>query len=236
MYSLNVNTDALAKWSNEIDKIGRFNIPIAARRAINSTAFDVKKRTLIQETNIFTKRKPSFFKAFSQVKPARQLKLKDIKAVVGMTDRKRGGQSEQAGRNMEQRQLGGTIGGRSYIPLENARIGKNEEKNIRKNYRISNVLSRRTLNTSKMRGNNPRQKYAEALRRAKKGDIVIHKGVVFSVTGKAKMTPIYTYQENRSVKAGKTSPFTRKAALKSQKLMESFYIKEAKKIIKFKKL
>ncbi len=241
---VNVNTDELAKLNLKLEKVHRSEFPVTVRNTLNTMAFETKKKTLPEEFDkSFTIRSKSFSKAFSSVKTAQGFNVKTMKSTVGMTDRKRGGRPEQAGRDMTPQQLGGKIGGRTFIPMKQARTSKNPNKNVRKENRLSNIT--KIVNTKDNSSGTEKQKFVRtalnvATHHGKK-TLVRHKGVLYRIdragsnikTRKMdlKVTPIYSVEEGRSVKVS-SSPVTRRAALRTHKRANVIFVKQAEKKIK----
>ena len=43
---LNINSDAVVKFTNTLEKLHKSGLPVAIRESLNNAAFDVKKRTM----------------------------------------------------------------------------------------------------------------------------------------------------------------------------------------------
>jgi len=98
------------------------------------------------------------------------------------------------------------------------------------------------VDARKAKGKNKRQKFVKSVIHAGVGGLVLseHKGkeILWRVNslnrdsnGKFKLTALYSFKKGRSVNV-KATHFMRKASLNSAKLLDDFYIVEAKKQIK----
>ena len=238
MAILNINTDAAVIFSDKLDKLHRSGLPVAVRTALNSAAFDVKKTTMPLSANTsFEQRKKNFFKATSRVDMAKGFNLASMKSIVGF----RGGEQNQAVRNLERQERGGAIGGRNFIPIDSARTGGSHSKGVRKQNRINDI--RNIVDARKSAGANKRQRFVKAAIHAGEGGTVLaeHKGKMIlwrvnSIKGRGqnrfKLTALYSYKVGRAAKIKKATHFMQKASTASGKKLEMFYIIEAKKQIK----
>jgi hypothetical protein len=245
-FQLNIGSEELVRFTDKLEGMNRKGVPFAIRNTLNTLAFDVKQKTLPDEfTKSFTIRSKGFVRAFSGVSKAGGYRIDKMQAVVGMTSGKRGGAPEQAGLDMKQQQLGGTIGGRTLIPLDTARSSKNNAKMVRKVNRIGSIKG--AYDTRDSRGKNNRQRFVktaiyaikkkgaeafvkhrrddgkEILYRIKKGGSSI-KTREFNL----KVEPLYTIKDGRSVSV-KGVPFTKRAANTSMKRIHNIYKLEIKK-------
>lgn len=233
--AIDVNTKELIKFSKKLDKISKNALPRVVMNTLNTMAFDTKKRTLIEESEkSFTVRNKTFFKRFSRVKPTPLGKINKMQSTVGMTDQGRRGMKEQAGENMRQQQLGGNIPGRSFIPLDTARIGNSKQKQVRKQNRIGNLDIK--LDTKFARTTKPKQRFIQsaiyAVQRYGSNAVIKHtredgKSYIYRIKRggndimtrrfKLSVTPLYSVQRGRSVNISNPTRFTQKAALKTQR-------------------
>lgn len=231
---LNVNTDAVVTFSNNLEKISRGALPYAVRTTLNSAAFDMKKTSIERSTSEkFIKRKKNFFKATSRVEKAMGWDINKMASMVGF----RG--SDQAIENLEQQEGGGKIAGRSYIPALPARISKSIRKSVRANARLAAI--KKIADYRNAPGVNDRQKFIKSVFHAGKGGHVLgnYKGkhILWRVNslkrndfGGFKLMPIYNYQTGRSVQVG-ASHFMDRAASYTAPKLERFFIENAKRRI-----
>lgn len=244
-----VNTKAVIKYSKKLDLINERALPRSVRNTLNSLAFDTKRRTLIQESEkTFTNRNKTFFKRFSRVQTVQSSKINTMEAKVGMVDTARSGQSEQAGRNMTQQQIGGRIGGRTLVPLDTARVGNSNKKNVRPINRISRLNN--VLDTGVTKGSKHRQRFIRtavfAVQRFGTSAVIKHtamngKTYLYRVSRggndiqtsqfNLKVTPLYSVKRGRNVSITSPVPFTFIAAKRSQKRANMIFIQNAKRQI-----
>lgn len=242
---INVGSDELVKYTNRLERFHKSAFPNAVRTALNSAAFDVKKNTLLESADKeFINRSKNFFRANSRVEMAKGWELPNMVATAGM---KPLGGSNYAVDDLEQQEHGGTIKKRSFIPMKDARTGKSNRRNVKRANRLSNITkmvvadeirTRKTKSGTVVPVSNPRERFMVAVHVAGKGGFVLSKGTVFKVNslrktrgGNMKLTAIYSFKKNRSVKVQPTH-FMEKAAKKSHKKLPGFYIREAEKQIK----
>lgn len=236
--TFNVNTDEVVKFTNKLEKLHKSAFPVAVRSTLNSAAFDVKQKTMPSQANVsFENRSKNFFKSNSRVEMAVGFDVKSMKSTVGFLSR---GGTNKAVDELEQQESGGTIGGRSFIAVDSARIGKSHSKNVQKKNRIS--IMPNVVDARKAKGKNPRQKFIKSLIHAGVGGLVLseHKGkeMLWRVNslnrdskGRFKLTAIYSFKKGRSVRVSATH-FMEKSSLKSAQKLDDFFIIEAQKQIK----
>lgn len=247
---IDVNTKELIKFSKKLDKISKNALPRVVMNTLNTMAFDTKKRTLIEESqDAFTVRNKTFFKRFSRVKPSPLGKINKMQAIAGMTDQGARGMKEQAGENMRQQQLGGTIAGRSLIPLDTARIGNSKTRQVRRKNRVTNLDVK--VDTKWARTTKPKQRFIQsaiyAVQRYGSNAVIKHtredgKSFMYRIRRggndimtrrfKLGVTPLYSVKRGRSVNISNPNRFTQKAALRSRNRANDIFIKQAKKRIK----
>lgn len=227
---INVNSDAVVKFTNKLERLHRSAFPVVVRQTLNDAAYDMKKNSIESSTDKnFIKRKKTFFKKFSTVEQAQGFDIDNMKATVGF---KSGG---QAIRDLEDQESGGTIPNRELIPMKGARVSKSERKSIRANARIATVKN--AVDARKFRGSKGYQ-YHRAVYRAGKGGHVIaeYNGKVIlwrvnslrrSANDSHKLTPLYSVEKGRKIHVNATH-FMREAQRMSAKKLEQFFIKRAK--------
>jgi hypothetical protein len=227
MGAININTNALVELTNKLEKLHKSAMPVAIRSTLNDAAFDMKQKTGPQEFDAnFTIRKKNFFKSHTAVnKSPNTFKLKQMKAEFGIIK----GKSE-AGDNLEKQEFGGVIKNRSYIPLKEARTGKNPKKVLSRRFYLKNI---------KPRGRNiyKNQELIKAAFSAGKGGFLIYNEILFQVKtiskakgGKLnlKLNPLYSYKEGRAVTI-KKAPFMKPAADKTMRKIPDLYFENAKR-------
>lgn len=242
MRSIDINTRAVVAYTRTLERMHRSALPVAIRSALNSAAYDVKKETMPREADsTFEKRKPTFFKANSKVVPAQGFDLRTMQATVGFVGKNA---PDQAVEDLEQQEHGGTIGGRSFVPLVNARTGRSWKKNVRANARISDIKSR-IVDANDARGKNPEQKFVKSAVHAGKGGWVLGnrttpKGnrILFQVRSlkrikgnmMVKSVPMFALKAKRKVQP-KATHFMQKASEASGAKIAGFYMSAAQKQI-----
>jgi hypothetical protein len=235
MAVLNVNTDAVVAFSNKLEKLSRSAFPVAVRQTLNSAAFDVKKTTMPNAAKVFENRSPNFFKANSTVKMAQGFNLRSMKSEVGFTGARLKGGSNFAVKDLGQQENGGAIKGKSFIPTNEARKG-NSSTPVRPMNRLSKVKG--IIDARKGSGTQG-SRFNKAAAKAGRGGYVLanykSKTILWRVNSvnrtkdrKWKLTAIYSYKENRSVKV-KATGFMFKATKKTANDMEKTYIENAKR-------
>lgn len=225
-----------------LDSLHRSGFPIAVRSTLNSAAFDVKKNTMQESADRnFVKRQPNFFKANSRVDQAKGFDVNSMKSTIGMTETSLKGKHNYSVKDLEQQEEGGSIGHRSFIPLKGGRVGNSFGKNVRANARLSDMKN--IIDARKRKGNSDKAKFIAAVNKATKGSLILAKTpkgrtVLWRVNSissnlstrgiKYKLTALYDFQENRSIKVRGTH-FMKSAALESSKKMEGYFIEAANK-------
>lgn len=246
-FTINVNSDEVIRYTERLERLHKSAFPVAVRQTLNEQAFQTKKKELIMEFEAaFETRSKSFPKAFSKVEMATGFDVKTMMSKVGFTDRKRGGKSEQAGRDMVQQQLGGNIGGRTFIPIDPARVSKSPQKRVKAKERLSSISKAKVVDSSVNRAKTSKQRYVRtALHAAKRygpGTYMSHKGEngkttlyrIDKVGSDLKtrdlfigVTPVYSVEEGRSVRVS-ANPVTARAARKVNRNVERIFVKHAK--------
>ncbi len=237
--TININNDEVVILTNKLEKLHRSALPVAIRGALNSSAFDVKQKTMpISAERNFINRSRNFFKVNSRVEMAKGFNVDAMKSTVGfVTSQLRG--SDQAVEDLEEQEYGGTIKGRSFIPMDTAR-GGSKARAVRPGNRLSKI--RNIVNAAKARGKTKKQKFLKSVIHAGKGGYVIGNNnpkTLFKITSIVrrgnlmivKKKPLYSFEEGRSIKVSRTG-FMKSATLKSAKKLNDFYIKEAEKQIR----
>lgn len=231
---ININSDAVVVFTNKLEKLRKYDLPIAVMQTLNSAAFDVKQKTMPVTSKEFTNRSPNFFKANSTVMKASGFKVRSMKSTVGFASHKlRLGASNFAVKDLEEQENGGLIDGKSFIPLDAARRSGSKSL-VKPAHRLTNIKN--IVNQNSFRGNK-KQKFIKAIHKAGKGGHVLG-GTKFGETtlfrvrtltkrGKFTVTPLYSFKSGRKVKV-KPTPFMKMASGKSAAKMEGFFIKHAK--------
>lgn len=241
--TIDVNTGAAKIYAEELKKLHRSAFPVAIRSTLNTAAFDVKKNTMPRKaSDTFINRQQNFFKANSRVEMAQGFDINSMKATVGFTENGLKGGNNYAVKNLEQQEYGGQIDSKSFIPMDPAR-GGNKARPVRPGNRISVING--VVNSAKgiVKGKNKQERFVKSSIHAGVGGYVIgnfNKQQLFRINSirkkkghtVIKKTPIYSFEENRSVSV-KATGFMREASIESAAKMEEVFKKEAgKQIIK----
>lgn len=241
---LNVNTEAAVIFSNKLEKMHKSAFPNAVRGALNKAAFHTKMESLPKSAyKEFVNRSPNFFKAFSKVEMAKGFNINQMKSTVGFTSQGLQGSNNFAVQDLEEQEHGGSIGGRSFVPLKESRLGGNSARPVRPGNRIGKI--KKIIKAEDVKSTNGRQRYIRAATKAKslysenayvlgndrngrqtlsrinRIDINRKKGTI-----KIKRTPLYTYKKGFKARV-KGTDFAKRAALESGLKIRQFYIDEA---------
>ncbi len=235
---LDINNDAAVVLTNKLEKLHKSALPVAIRTTLDSAAFDVKQDTMPKSADrAFINRNKNFFKANSRVEKGQGFNINAMKSTVGfITSKLRG--SNQAVEDLEQQESGGTIEGRSFIPMDTAR-GGSKTKSVRPGFRFSNI--RNIVNSAKTPGVSKRSKFIKAALRAGRGGYVLGNNTpitLFKITSIAKRggrliirsLPLYSFKQGRSIRVSGTG-FMKSASLKSANKLNEFYVKQANRQI-----
>lgn len=233
---LNVNTDAVVKFSHELEKLHKSAFPVTVRKTLNDAALDVKRNTMIQSSKeSFINRSPNFFKSNSKVNFASGFNVNSMKSEVGFFQKRSFG-NDFSVNDLEQQEQGGKIGGKSFIPLDNARKG-GKSTNVKAAHRITKIGN--VIRQSRMRGTKA-QTFVKAVNKAgrgghfiggvQRGKNTLYKVLSLKKSGSFTLKPLYDYRRNRSVKV-KSTGFMRRASMQSSMKMEKMYIANAKERI-----
>jgi hypothetical protein len=239
MSQVNVNTDALVKYTNKLQKLSATAFPNVVRKTLNDTATDMKKRTLPRSAAAtFEKRQPNFFKAFSRVNFAKGGDVNSMQSEVGFMEQGlKGGRDNFAVKDLEQQEFGGGIGGRSLLPVDAARVGGSRKRNVKGKNRIANI--KRIVNPANVSGRSQKERWIKSVIHAGVSGLVrgtYNEDIVFRVKSiskdkggiKAKTEAVYQVKKGRTVKV-KGTKFAEKAAMNAAETMPQRYIAEAEK-------
>lgn len=226
---IDIDSDAVVKFTGKLERIHRSALPNVIRTTLNSAAFDVKKNTMPDETKrTFVNRNKTFFSANSRVQMAKGFDIKTMHSTVGFIN----GESNQAIRDLESQERGGSIGGRSFVPLKGARESGDYNKKVENKYRTTKFKN--VVRASREKGNKGQRIIKAAFKAGRGGNIISQNGIVFRVVGlkkkgeKIKLKAIYSFRKGRTPKI-KATHFMQKSSTKSSQKIDQFYIKEAKK-------
>jgi hypothetical protein len=234
---LDVNSDAVVKFSNKLDKLGKSALPNAVRETLSKAALDVKQRTMPhQAKSEFVQRTKTFFKANSRVEFAKGKDIDSMRSVVGFTEHALRGSDNYAVDDLQQQEYGGTIGGKSFIPQQEARVSKSVKKNVRANFRIEKLRNLKSVSDAP--GKNWADRFFKTALHVGVGGMVLstsgRSGAIYRIDsiekGRIKKTKLYSFSKNRTVKVSGTG-FMGKASAESADSISHIYLKEAQKQI-----
>jgi hypothetical protein len=237
---LNINTNAVVSFTNQLEKMHKSALPSAIRGALNNAVFDVKTNTMPSESkSTFVNRQPNFFKANSRFEKATGFNVKQMKAQIGFTKTSLKGLNNHSVDDLEEQEHGGAINKRSFIPLNAARLSGNKNKNVRANARLSSI--NKIVNARAVSGKNKKQQFIHAVDMAGKNGFVLSGKILWKINsmkkinGKTKInkTALYSFRKGRKVNV-KATHFMETASLKSANKLENYYLLEAQR--QFKKL
>ena len=233
---LNIDSSAVVKFTNTLEKLHRSALPVAIRQTLNKVALDVKKDTLLKHSKKdFVNRQANFFKANSKVEFATGFNVNSMKATIGMVSTSLKGKDNYAVKDLEEQEGGGTIKGKAFIPMKPARSGDNN-KIVKPNARLSKIKSKGIVNAKAKPGS---AGFIKSVVFAGKGGYVLakknSKEILWRVDSirknRFKLTPLYSVKKGRTISV-KPTHFMRSASLESAKNMEHLFIAEAKIQIK----
>ena len=243
----NIDTSAVVKHANTLEKIRRSALPAAVRETLNKAAFNIKQRTMpVSADKHFEKRSPNFFKANSKVQKATGFDVKNMESIVGFISHNLK-YNNNAVRELQQQEYSGTIPDRSFIPTDEARRGGNATpvrpinrlRAIREQVRGGNLSG--IVEASKMQGRSRKEQYIRAAWTAGHHGFFIagiRSRMLYRVEKIEKMgnrtkvvsKAIYSFKSGRKVKVDATG-FMREASLKSANQLNKFFVEEAERLI-----
>lgn len=228
---LNIDNSDIVKFTNKLEKMHRSGLPFAVRNTLNKTGLDAKKNSLPRVVNKeFTQRNKTFFKVISGVKFASGYDVKNMTTTFGILNFR----NVKAAKSLDKQEFGGSIGGRSFIPTIQARVGNKKSGKVKKKYALSNFKNMPII------GWKNKKNFRRKTKKLKVGKAFVYgNSVLFIKSFKQRKGQryfnsefIYTYEKNRSAKIKKATHFLRKSAEMSAKKMERIYKTEAEKQIK----
>lgn len=231
---LNINSDAVVRHTNTLEKMHRSALPNAIRGTLNSAALDVKQNTMPRSAaSEFTQRAPNFFRANSKVDFAKGWDVDSMRSTVGFIG-KTSNKSDQAVDDLEAQEYGGKIESRAFIAMDIARAGGSDTK-VRPSNRIGKIKN--VVNSNTMAGKSPKSSFILAAMKAGKGGFVIGNTPkktlwkIESINGRLiKKKPLFSYEKGRKVRVSQTG-FMRSASMESGNKMDRIFYKEAQKQI-----
>lgn len=237
MIQLDVNVDEVVKFTAKLETLRRSALPSAIRGSLNDAAFDVKTKTMpVQAKTDFINRSPNFFRANSHVEKATGFDVNSMRSIVGFISTNLRGDHNFAVKDLEQQEHSGTIGAKSFIPLDTAREGGQHNKLVRppnRLTRIHNIVVARNMGAG-----TKRQQFVKAVIKAGVGGYVLGSNIKGETTlwrvdainqtsfNRFSLTPLYDFRKSRSVHVNETG-FMQVATNMSAEKLEKFYIAQA---------
>ncbi len=229
-----IDSSAVEKYAEKLATLHRSALPSAIRNTLNKAAFNVKQGTLHDSAKKnFINRDKNFFKANSTVKQATGFNIATMQSEVGMYEGKLQGENNYAVKDLEQQEHGGRIKSKSFIAMRTARTGKNTNKKVRANARMSTIPDNVTSVNRKSARSKSQQFIRAAMYSLSKGNgyVLGHQtkgggrtlwkidSIAINIkTRRMRLiaTPLYNVKANREVSVSGTH-FMREAAQKSAK-------------------
>ena len=231
--TIDINTDELVRFSNKLERLNRSSLPKVVRNTLNTVAFDVKKNTMPKSANQqFVNRDKNFFKANSRVDMAKSNNINGMRSIVGFVSNN-ATKSNQAVEDLSIQERGGTISGRTFIPMNESRTSKSFNRMVAKRNRTRNL--RNVVVSSAAKGANPNERFIKSAIHAGVGGIVVRTKAAFRIekltrqgnNTKVRAKAIYSYKKGRSVRVRGTRFFGRSVDLSAKK-MDGVFVKNAK--------
>jgi len=242
-----IDSRASKDFAVKLQKMKASAFPNAVRETLSKAALNVKQKTMpVTAKKAFTERQKNFFKANSKVDFAKGKDIKTMQSTVGFISEKLKGGNNYAIKDLEQQENGGMISGRSLMPLDSARKGKNRNNLVFSKFRLENI--KRVYRVRIRAGVNKRQAWMKTVIAAKrlqpnnayvignensKGNRTLSRIDSVTKIGKKtiiKRTPLYSYVKDKKIDPNGTH-FMMKASLETQSNMQNIFIAEAEKQI-----
>lgn len=233
---LNIDNSGVVQHTARLEKMRKSAMPVAVRQTLSRAAFDVKKVTMPAESDVFTHRNKTFFKANSKVDPAKGFDIKTMQAVVGFVPKP--GDKSHSVEDLEQQEEGGNIKGRAFIATPQARTGGLFSGKVKAKNRLETM--RNSIVDPRKNNGNGKSNFVRSAIHAGVGGFIMNqshdrvleiKGIQRKADNSGttiKTIMVDTIKKNRSAHVGATH-FMRKASDKSADKMEGYYIEEAEK-------
>lgn len=242
-FVLNVDFKDVVKFTAKLEKMRASALPNAIRGTLNDAAFDVKTKTMLQQSKSkFINRSPNFFRANSKVDKAVGFQVSTMRATVGFTEGSLRGDHNFSVRDLEQQERAGDIKGKSFIPLDTARQGNSYTNLVKPANRITKITN--IIDARKMPKGTKKQQFVKAIYAAGQGGYVLGstlkgENILWRVdyldsdpdARQWRLTPLYDYRKGRTVHVDETG-FMQTATLNSAEKLNKFYIAQAEFWIK----
>lgn len=243
MIVLDINSDELVGFANKLEKLHKSAFPSAIKGTLNGTGMIMKKETMPKKAKeMFEERQPNFFKANSRVDFASGFDIKTMVSTVGfVSSGLHNSATNYAVKDLEEQEHGGTIDGKSFKPLADAR--KSITGTVKANARISKLRENLILARNSKAANKMQQLIKAAAFAGKGGNVLATNGnkggYLFKVKSlkrvgkntRFEMQKLYSFTKSGTAKVTATG-FMRAAALEAQKEMEGLFKREAERQIR----
>lgn len=235
---LDINTDEVVRFTATLEKLRKSALPNAIRGTLNDGAFDVKQKTMPAQAHAdFIKRSPNFFKANSSVDKATGFDVRNMRATIGFIEsRLRLGGNNYAVKDLEQQEHSGSLGGKSFIPLDSARVNGYASL-VKPANRLSKILKSNIVIARNTGPGSKKQQFVRAIHKAGAGGYVLGSNIkgenilwrVDSINGpnRFSLTALYDYRGGRKVKV-KDTGFMHISTLKSADKLNGFFQSQAR--------
>jgi hypothetical protein len=227
-FRLNVNTDAAIILTAKLERMNKSAFPSAVRSTLNDAAFAMKQKEILDSAKLnMTVRNPSFFKRFTGVKRANGFNVDSMYSEVGFQDRGQNSARKAINKGMESNEVGGQDDdGGMYIGksrtakglvkrnarFDKAKVLKTKSKsNVARMYASAKSKKQVFINTSKGR-------FLVQVKKFERGASGGNPNI--------KLDFLMRHRKQHIAKA-KATHFNKEAALKTQKQMDEFYLKNA---------
>lgn len=227
-FRMNVNTDAAIILTAKLERLNKSAFTSAVRSTLSDAAFEMKKSNILDSAKKnMTVRNPAFFKRYTGVKRANGFNVNSMYSEVGFQDRGQSSAKKAINKGMESNEVGGRddeggmyIGksrGARGLVKRNARFDKSKvlkgksKSNIARMYASAKAKKQVFINTSKGR-------FLVQVKSFERG--------VGGGSPEIKVDFLMRHRKQHVANA-KATHFNKEAALKTQKQMDDFYLKNA---------
>tara|TARA_R110000868_G_scaffold316415_1_gene577288 strand:+ start:99 stop:854 length:756 start_codon:yes stop_codon:yes gene_type:complete len=235
--SFNVNTNATIALTAKLERLNKQAFPSAVRSTLNDAAFAMKKGNILESAKKnMTVRNPAFFRKFTGVNRANGFDVRSMNSEVGFvnTDPNKE-KGRKAIEGMEHNEVGGSDDtGAMYLPK--SRTSNSSKRLVKKKARFSrgNIATGTSSKMKTKKLNFIANAYASAKEnkptfiQTSKGSFLVQVTKFSSNHSKLKIKMNFLMRSRRTHAAhAKATHFNLEAAMKTQKEMEGFYVKNA---------
>lgn len=239
---IDIDSRELVKFTNKLESIGKYEVPVVVRQTLNELAFQMKgysgREGMISKeakTQFEHSRNKTLFKAFTGVQKSKGNNINSMSSRAGIIQRSG---RERLAEGLAEQQEGGRLESPS-TPLSTSRISKSISKKVR----TKNYLNR--LTPVDLRRNKGKRFVARANQAYKNGRAIIFTsktGVDFVANikkvnrnGDRLFNFVLLFRLNKDgVKLEKKRPFVNDAAIKMMPMGSKIFVEKANNRIKRK--